>query len=72
MRLEEFGKKPGWLTRERKITCRKLLETCEDFEQDEEAYDEAWIVARKFVDWDHLDILSLDEIENKVILFLNR
>jgi len=72
MRLEEFGKKPGWLTRERKITYRELLETCEDFEQDEEAYDEAWIVARKFVDWDHLDNLSLDEIENKVILFLNR
>ena len=72
MRLEEFGKKPGWLARERKTTCRKLLETCEDFEQDEEAYNEAWIVARKFVDWDHLDILSLDEIENKAILFLNR
>jgi len=72
LRIGEWRKKPGESARERKITYQELLETCEDFEQDEEAYNEAWLIARKFVDWKNLDSLSLDDIENKVILFLNR
>lgn len=58
--------------RTRKITYKELFETCGEFESDEEAYDEAWVQARKFVDWKNLHSLSPEEIENRVILFLNR
>ena len=58
--------------RERKITYQELFEACEQFEEDERAYDEAWVQAKKFINWRNLDSLSLEEIENRVILFLNR
>lgn len=70
--IREFGKKRGWRARERKITHQELFEACEEFEGDEKAYNQAWLLARKFVDWKNLDKLPLQEIENRVILFLNR
>jgi len=70
--IREFGKKRGWRARERKIIYQELIEACEEFEGDEEAYNEAWVLARKFVDWKNLDKLPLQEIENRVILFLNQ
>jgi hypothetical protein len=72
LRLSDFRKKGGVSARERKITYEELFEACEQFENDEWAYDEAWVQAKKFVDWRNLDSLPLEEIENRVILFLNR
>jgi len=72
LRLSDFRKKGGVSARERKITYEELFEACEQFEKDDWAYDEAWVQAKKFVDWRNLDSLPLEEIENRVILFLNR
>ena len=72
MRLREFGTRGRVSARERKITYQELFKACKEFEEDEEAYNQAWLLARKFVDWKNLDSLPEQEIENRVILFLNR
>lgn len=62
----------GHFAPDKTITYGELFETCNEFEEDEEAYDEAWLTARKSVDWKNLGSLPLEEIESKVIFFLNQ
>jgi len=63
---------PDSHARRRKITYKDLFEANLIFENSGRAFDQAWILARKFVDWENLSTLPRKEIMLRVIKFLNR
>ena len=57
--------------REKEITFKELFEAAEIFEEDPRAYNETWISARRFIDWENLNNLPTKEVKRRVIGFLN-
>jgi len=53
------------------MNYRELFEATKLFTKDEVAYDSAWVKAKE-IDWKNLHNLSVEEVKEKVIRFLNR
>jgi hypothetical protein len=60
------------LDREYRISYQELLDAAQIFEEDAVADNDAWMFARKFVDWKNLYDLPNSEVKRKVIGFLNK
>jgi len=63
---------PDSPARRRKITYKDLFDANLIFENTDRAYNQDWIVAKRFVDWDNLSSLPRKEIMSRVVKFLNR
>lgn len=63
---------PDSQARRRRITYKDLFDANLIFEKTDRAYDQDWIVAKKFVNWDNLSSLSRKEVMLRVVTFLNR
>lgn len=57
--------------REHKVTFQELFDASEVFDEIPKAYNNAWISARRFVDWKNLHNLPTKEVKHRVIGFLN-
>ena len=58
--------------RRKKITYKDIFEANNLFEKSERAYNQDWVSAHRFIDWDNLYLLSDREVMTRVIKFLNR
>jgi len=81
MKLKDFEDAKRTLGRKRqeieeartsRITYKELLDASESFQEDPFAESDAWISARRFVDWANFHNLPTKEIKRRVICFLNR
>lgn len=58
-------------TREHKVTFQELFDASEVFEEDPDSNSDAWVRARRFVDWENLHNLQTEEVRRRIIGFLN-
>jgi len=60
------------IAREHQVSYQEIIDASNVFEEDPVADNEAWIWARKFVDWKNLYNLPNKDVKYKVIGFLNK
>lgn len=71
-RAQERKKQEIEEARTSRITHKELLDASENFQEDPYAESDAWISARRFVDWSNFHSLPTKEVKRRVIGFLNR
>ena len=58
--------------REHKVTFQELFDASEVFEEDPDSSSDAWVTARRFVNWENLHNLQTEEVKHRIIGFLNK